>query len=51
VLLASASNTDGFPSRDTCVSTTKLNWWICNTMILFYVENVDLQEVLFSKTN
>jgi hypothetical protein len=51
VLHSSASNTDGFPSRDTCVSSTRLNWWICNKTSLFQLEKFDLQEVLFSKTN
>jgi hypothetical protein len=42
--------TDGFPSRDTCVSSSKMNWWICSKMSLFHLENFGLQEVLLSKT-
>jgi hypothetical protein len=42
--------TDGFPSRDTCVSWSKMNWWICSQMSLFHLENFGSQEVLLSKT-
>jgi hypothetical protein len=42
--------TDGFPSRDTCVSSSKMNWWICSKMSLFHLETFGLQEVLLSKT-
>jgi hypothetical protein len=48
--MAPASNTDGFLSRDTCVSSTQLNMPILNKMSL-HLENPDLQEVFLSKTN
>jgi hypothetical protein len=43
--------TDGFPSRDTCVSSSKMNWWICSKRSLFHLEKFGLQEELLSKTN
>jgi hypothetical protein len=42
--------TDGFPWRDTCVSWSKMNWWICSKISLFHLENFGLYEVLLSKT-
>jgi hypothetical protein len=51
VLDAPASNTDGFLSRDTCVSSTHLNRPFRNKMRLFHLEITEVQEVLHPKTN
>jgi hypothetical protein len=40
-----AANTDGFLSRDTCVSSTQLDRPILKTWALLYFENYDLNEV------
>jgi hypothetical protein len=49
VLDASASNLDGFPWRDTCVSSTLLNRPIWNKFSLCHHENYIVQEVFFQK--
>jgi hypothetical protein len=45
------SNTDGFPSRDTCISSTQLNRIIKTKESLSLLKKHKLQEVLISKTN
>jgi hypothetical protein len=46
---APATNIDGFPCRDTCVSTTLLNGPICMKMCLSPPWKYDLQKVFLSK--
>jgi hypothetical protein len=49
VLDTPASSTDGFPWRDTCVSSTQLNRPVLIKQILFPPQNYDLQKDFFQK--
>jgi hypothetical protein len=51
VLNAPASNTDGFLSRDICVSSNSLDRYTWNKMCFLHVENPEFQKVFLSETN
>jgi hypothetical protein len=51
VLDALASNTDGFPLRDICVTSTWMNRPVLRKWTLIHLENSDLLEVFLSNTS
>jgi hypothetical protein len=51
VLHSPASNTDGFLSRDTCVSSIQLNKLLCNKRAYVHLEKPKLQKVFLWNVN